>query len=78
MRGKRFGVAQIRRNPASFAWWCAHGVALLVLVPITGAQGTWFWVIGAALAVSSYIGQVVLNKRGPQSSQPPPDRANAI
>jgi hypothetical protein len=75
MTGRRFGAAQIRRSPASFAWWCAHGVALVVLVLITEAQGTWFWIIGAALAVTSYIGQVALNRRRPQPG-PPPDRAN--
>ena len=53
----------VRGNPASFAWWCAHAVALLVLFLITSARGPWFWIIGAALVASSYVGQVVLNRR---------------
>jgi hypothetical protein len=76
MTGRRFGAAQIRRNPASFAWWCAHGIALLALVLSTEARGAWFWIIGAALAVSSYTGQALLNKRNQRSAPPPPDEAN--
>jgi hypothetical protein len=52
-----------RGNPASFAWWCAHAVALLVLVLITEARGLWFWIVGAAVTVSSYVGQIILNRR---------------
>jgi hypothetical protein len=55
--------SRVRGNPASFAWWCAHAVALLVLFLITGARGPWFWIVGAALVASSYTGQVVLNRR---------------
>jgi hypothetical protein len=38
-------------------------VALLVLFLITDALGPWFWIVGAALVVSSSVGQVVLNRR---------------
>src|SRR5713226_726097 len=57
-----------RGNTAAFAWWFVHGAALIVLVLITSAQGTWFWTIGAVLAVSCYAGQVVINRRASRSS----------
>jgi hypothetical protein len=55
--------SRVRGKPASFAWWCAHVVALLVLFLITDARGRWFWIVGAVLAVSAYVGQIVLNRR---------------
>lgn len=55
-----------RGNPAAFWWWCGHAVALLALTYVTlirGAGTRWFWIIGAALSVSCYAGQYVIERR---------------
>jgi hypothetical protein len=53
----------VRDDPAGFAWFCAHGVALLVLTLITLARGVWYWVIACGLTVSCYGGQIVFRRR---------------
>lgn len=79
MTGRRSAVAQIRRNPASFVWWLAHGVALVVLTLFMAARGgfdRWYWIIGGALAISNVVGQAALNRRSPQSGPRPLDEAD--
>jgi hypothetical protein len=56
-----------RGNPASFWWWCGHGIALLVLTLMTAARGVdagWFRVVGGLITASPYAGQYVIRRRG--------------
>jgi hypothetical protein len=53
-------------NPASFWWWCGHaaaGITLFFLTLARGADTWWFWIIGAPIAVSSYVGQHIIQQR---------------
>ena len=52
-----------RGSPLSFWWWCGHAAAGVALALITLGRGVWFWTIGLTLAVSSYAGQFVINRR---------------
>ena len=60
-KGKRHNI------PALF-WWCGHVVALIILFLITDARGLWFWTVGLALVISSYAGQIALNRRASRST----------
>jgi Flp pilus assembly protein TadB len=53
----------VRNDPAGLAWFCAHGVALLILTLVTWARGVWYWVIASVLVVSCYGGQIVFRRR---------------
>jgi hypothetical protein len=53
----------VRNDPAGFAWFCAHGIALLILTVITWARGVWYWVIASALVVSCYGGQIIFRRQ---------------
>jgi hypothetical protein len=58
-----------RRNVATdlhrgaLIWWLLHAAALLLLTLLTWAQGSWFWISGGLLAVSSCVGQAILYRR---------------
>jgi hypothetical protein len=53
----------VRNDRAGFAWFCAHGAALMILTVITWARGVWYWAIAPVLMVSYYTGQIVFSRR---------------
>jgi hypothetical protein len=66
-------VTEAHGSRAAFAWWCAHVVALAVVLVISNARpGLWFWFVGGAVSVSAYAGQIALNRRAARRQAPPP------
>jgi len=73
-----FSRVVIQGQPATFLWWLAHAVALLVVVWFTlirHGMTPWLWILGGALAVSNAAGQTVLKRRAqPERPSQPPSR----
>lgn len=69
-----FSRLAARCRTASFAWWCAHVVAWVLIwsVILRFRVNLWFWIIGGGLAVSNIVGQMVLNRRAEASHSPKP------
>jgi hypothetical protein len=64
------GVVAARRYAAtgnhsrwSLIWWLSHAAGSLVLILVTWTHGPWFWIFACLLAVSSWLGQIVLNRQ---------------
>jgi hypothetical protein len=58
----------VRTGPASWVWFGAHGIALIILTLVTLGRGMWFWTIGSVFAVSYYGGGLLLSRHARRST----------